>query len=160
MLFLGLALALGGSCGTSTGGGSSGTSSIVGSLVGGVLRPRPIWYALAPTSDPLVPIAGSCTPPRNARALPPSVDLRRDGILPPIQNQRWNACVAWTFAYTMLSAAEARRQQNAEEPGAPRVATDMTDPRNWFSPDFLYSQRDTLDERLPEYGERTARRKR
>ena len=136
---VGALLLLGGSCGT---GGTNG--SVSGNIVGGVLPPRPIWYALAPTSDPLVPIAGACEVERIRRALPRSVDLRRDGIIPPVQDQRWNSCVAWTFVYHMLSAIEARRLLESDE----NKSVDMADPANWFSPDFLYSQRDTLEERL------------
>ncbi len=116
------------SCGTGYDGGGR---RIVGTeVLGGALKPSPVAYSLTSRSDVVQPdLAGD--------DLPVHVDLRRDDVIAPIQNQTWNSCVGWSLGYYLMSSLEARekRTQNA--------TLDMNDPENWFSPDYLYSQRET-----------------
>ena len=119
-------LLLAGSCGSS---GSGGRGAVV--LVGGTLPPNPIAYALTPSSESLIGDDDDTDRPS-------FVDLRNDGVIPPVQNQRWNSCVAWTLGYYVMTAVEAQRQRVVNK----AEFVDVSDPRHWFSPDFIYSQRD------------------
>ena len=123
-------LILTGSCGT---GGGAGDRT--GELVGGTLRPDALAYALAPASD--------VAPPGGLPSdLPPNVDLRREGVVPPVQNQRWNSCVAWSLGYYLMTGLYARRAVDGD------FDFDVTESRNWFAPDYIYSQRDDVDTRV------------
>ena len=116
-------------CGTGEGGGRRYVE-----LVGGALKPNPVAYRLTPPSEAVLPdLRGAEVPSR--------VDLREDGIIPPVQNQRWNSCVGWSLGYFVMSAVQARHLRNLG------YHPDMSDAENWFSPDFLYSQRDELEHR-------------
>ena len=117
-----------GACGFSGGGGGSAA------LVGGVFRPAEQAYATTSTAAAVLPGIAE-------EDLPTHVDLRLDGVVPPVKNQVWNSCVAWSLAYYVMSAVEARRLRDTG------LFLDMEDPANWFSPEFLYSQRDTLAQR-------------
>ena len=114
--------------------GLGGGNSSAGELVGGVVRPSLLAYDATVTADAILPGVVEAN-------LPTAVDLRLDGIIPPVKNQLWNSCVAWSFAYYVMSAVEARRLRDVG------LFVDMNDSDNWFSPEFLYSQRDTLAER-------------
>ena len=103
-------------------------------LVGGVVRPSRLAYEATSTAAAILPGGGRVE-------LPSHVDLRLDGVIPPVKNQVWNDCVAWSLGYYVLAAVEARRMRTTG------LFLDMDDPANWFAPDFLYSQRDTLDRR-------------
>ncbi|MDJ0522178.1 MAG: hypothetical protein QNJ90_08910, partial [Planctomycetota bacterium] len=120
--------------------GNGGGDSFI-QLVGGILRPNANAYRLTQTTDTLLLGAGTLP---EAGGLPLRVDLRRDGVIAPVRNQRWNSCVAWTLGYTVMSAMEARLLQTES---GDRSALDMTDRENWFAPDYIYSQRDGLTER-------------
>ena len=113
-------------CGTTVGGGAGGGSI---RILGGSLHPNARAYELTPQSFEVLP----GTPDA---AVPDRVDLMREGYIPPVQNQRWNSCVTWTLGYVVMTAIEARL---ARRDGR---WLDVTDPHNWFSPDYLYSQRD------------------
>ena len=124
-------LPLTGSCGS--GDGNDGGHSGEFALLGGTLPPDPDAYRLTPTIDPS--FAPSLT-------LLPAVNLHADGLIPPVQNQRWNSCVAWTLAYYVMTAVEARVSSQCLG-----IDVDVGDSRNWFAPDFIYSQRDQLETR-------------
>lgn len=127
-----------------TGCGTSGTGGRrIVALVGGSIPPNPCAYRITPSTDIVVP--GS-----NRTDLPDSIDLRRDGVVPPVQNQRFNSCVGWTLGYYVMTALEARKQHRAGH------WLDLTKQANCFSPDFIYSQRDTLDQRTAILARRTA----
>ena len=141
--FLVAALLFAGSCGTGSGGGGGGDAPM---LLGGILRPNPTAYALTQTNDFISEVTGSCR--AGLSILPPSVDLRRDGTIPPVQNQRWNSCVAWSLGYFAMTCLQARLSM--ERAGIftdGRTAIDLTDREHWFSPDYIYAQRDTQSER-------------
>lgn len=72
--------------------------------------------------------------------LPSQVDLRRDGVVPPIQNQRWNNCVGWALGYYVMSALEMRHHR--EHAWFTGEILDPGDRENWFSPDYVYGQRE------------------
>ena len=137
LLGVGCLLLLPGACGIGGGGGTSAP------LVGGVLRPSKLVYDETSTAVAMLPGSGLV-------ATPPSVDLRLDGVIPPVKNQVWNSCVAWSLGYYVMSAVEARRMRDTG------LFLDMEDPENWFSPAFLYSQRDTLADRQRALEQRAA----
>ncbi len=135
---VGLALVLStvGSCGYDTGGDVVGVTTVAGALM-----PSQQMYDSAE-------MAGAIADDR----LPLQVDLRREGVIPPIQNQRWNNCVGWALGYYLMTALELRHFRLRGSNGGGNVL-DVGDPENWFSPDYIYSQReldtDVIEERAP-----------
>jgi hypothetical protein len=118
-------------CGT---GGDGNRASQEFGVGGGSLPPSRAAYSLTNNSELFLTAVAN-------RARPDWVDLRRDGVVPPIQNQRWNSCVGWSMGYYLMTALEARHQ---------RIRggwLDMQQQENWFSPDYIYSQRDTPETR-------------
>ncbi len=134
---LGWLLSLPAACGTQGGGGVT-----VIQLAGGVIRPSRVAYDV--TGD------AAAFLPRDDADVPMHVDLRLDGVIPPVKNQALNSCVGWALGYYLMTAIEARRLR------AGGFWLDMCDPENWFSPDFIYSQRDTLAQRQNVIDERAA----
>ena len=129
-LRLGLLMLLLTSCGYSDGGGGR----IIGPpVVGGSLPPSPMAYALTAPSD----VAQARV---DDDELPMAVDLRRDGVVPPVQNQAFNACVGWTLGYFLMTGLEARHYRTRG------YVLDIQDEANWFSPDYVYSQRETTED--------------
>jgi hypothetical protein len=100
-------------------------------VLGGALRPNKLAYALTPTSD----VVGAT---RRPNGLASAVDLRREGLVPPVQNQRFNDCVGWSLGYYTMTGVWARAVRTYR---AGRFL-DLTNPENWFSPAYIYSQRD------------------
>ena len=110
-------------------GGGGRRAGATGDPVGGAFSPSPDSYALAEA-------AGLVQAELVDDALPAQVDLRRDGVVPPIQNQIWNSCVGWSLGYFLMTGLEARHYRDQG------FQLDLLDPENWFSPDYLYSQRE------------------
>ncbi|MDJ0522177.1 MAG: hypothetical protein QNJ90_08905 [Planctomycetota bacterium] len=128
---LGVLLLLPAACGT----GYDGGGRVLVQLTGGAIRPSRIAYEASPAAAAELP--GGV----DAQDLPERVDLRLDGVIPPVKNQVWNSCVGWSLGYYLISAIEARRLRSIG------LFLDMEDPENWFAPDFLYGQRDTVERR-------------
>ena len=133
---LGALLGPAGGCGV--GGGRR-----IGLPEGGALRPSKLAYAVTPE-------AGTVVPGLAAIEIPPSVDLRREGIVPPIQNQVFNSCVGWSIGYYVMSGVLAREMRGYGK------YLDMQKCENWFSPEFLYSQRDNPAGRVAAVEDRMA----
>jgi hypothetical protein len=129
-------------CGTSKSDNPS-DEEVAPQFVGGVLPPEKLKYAVNESSE--LHLSGV-----SPQDLPRFVDLRRDDIIPPVQNQRWNSCVGWSLGYYLLTALEAQHQRNRGG------WLDMRNPENWFSPDYIYSHRDSLPEREEALARRAA----
>lgn len=132
-----LGVALLGACG----GGGVDEFSATTPEAGGSLRPFAAAYALAEQGDVRLLEPG-------AVALPAAVDLRAQGLVPPVQNQQHNSCVAWALGYYLVAGLQARLHRERGQ------FLDPMQPENWFSPDYLYSQRDTEAQWLAVQAER------
>lgn len=107
-------------------------------VLGGALPPSPDAYAVTPP-------ASVVQPDFVGEDLPDWVDLRRDDVLPPVPNQSWNSCVGWSLGYFLMAALEARDKRRQDG------CLDMGSPDNWFSPDYVYSQRELTELELSPY---------